>query len=102
MASVEQRSGETRVHVRIQPKSSRDAVIGERNDRIKVCLTASPVDGEANRALKTFMAKRLGIAKSSVTLHSGHRSRDKTLVIAGMPVGPVRAKLLGDQLGETS
>jgi len=102
MASIEQAGDEVRVHVRVQPKSSRNAILGELRNRIKVCLTAPPVDGQANEALQAFMAKHLGVAKRFVSLQSGHRSRDKTLAVAGMGLELVRARLLGrDSRGST-
>jgi hypothetical protein len=67
--------------VRVQPKASRDAISGGGDGRIRVALTAPPVEGAANAALCIFLAKRFGVAKSRVTVESGLKSREKTVRI---------------------
>ena len=37
--------------VQVQPKSSRDEIVGPHNDCLKVRITAPPIDGKANAAL---------------------------------------------------
>jgi uncharacterized protein (TIGR00251 family) len=72
------------VDVLVQPRASR-AKIGPRHDgRIKIAVTAPPVDGEANAAVIELVAKALGIAKSAVEVVAGASSRRKTLRIAGV------------------
>jgi uncharacterized protein len=44
-----------------------------------VALTAPPVDGEANQALKKLLAKALGVSKSDVKILRGERARIKLL-----------------------
>ena len=69
------------VDVLVQPRASR-AKLGPRHDgRIKVAVTAPPVDGEANAAVIELVAKSLGISRSSVTVIAGHSSRRKTLAV---------------------
>jgi uncharacterized protein YggU (UPF0235/DUF167 family) len=46
-----------------------------------VRIAAAPVDGEANKALRDFLAKSLGLAKSKVQLEKGSSSRFKTFEI---------------------
>lgn len=70
------------VDILVQPRASR-AKIGPMHDgRIKVAVTAPPVDGEANAAVIELFAKRLGIAKGCVEVIAGQSSRRKTLRIA--------------------
>ena len=56
-------------------------VAGLHGDALKIRLAAPPVDGKANAALLSFVAERLGIAKSSVSLKSGQTSRRKVLEV---------------------
>jgi len=72
-----------RVHV--QPRSSRNQVVGVHGDALKVKLTAPPVEGAANTACIAFMADALGIAKSAISIISGHTGRRKTLLITCAP-----------------
>jgi hypothetical protein len=54
-------------------------------DRLKVQLTAPPVDGAANEALRAFLGKALGVAKSRIEIVRGETSRKKTLRVEGVP-----------------
>lgn len=65
----------------VQPRASR-AKIGPMHDgRLKICVTAPPVDGEANAAVIELVARRLGIARGNVVVVAGASSRRKTLEI---------------------
>ncbi len=63
---------------------------------LKIKLTAPPVDGKANAALIAFLAKKLGIAKSLITILRGETSRRKSLKIDGMSCEELAA-ILGDR-----
>lgn len=63
----------------IQPSASKTAYVGIYNDSLKFSLAAPPVDGKANKALCTFLSKKLKIPKSAVTIRAGERSRHKTV-----------------------
>ena len=93
MDVITTRAGAVYVHVRVQPKASRNAVIFEADGRIKVTLTAPPVEGAANKALVVFIAERLGIPKRQVFLEKGERSREKSLRIEGIDAEAIWQKL---------
>ena len=77
--------------VLVQPRASREK-IGPRHDgRIKIAVTAPPVDGEANAAVIEAVAKALGIAKSAVEVVAGASSRRKTLRVSGVTAAQVEA-----------
>jgi uncharacterized protein YggU (UPF0235/DUF167 family) len=59
-----------------------------------VRVTAPPVDGRANDALRRLIARRAGVAPSRVTLVRGEKSRDKTLSIEGVDAATLRERLL--------
>ena len=69
------------LRVRVQPRASRNRMLLEPDGRIRISLTAPPVDGEANVALCRFVAAELGVPKSTVSVVSGEKSREKTLRI---------------------
>jgi hypothetical protein len=70
------------VDILVQPRASR-AKIGPMHDgRIKIAVTAPPVDGEANAAVIELVARRLGIPRAKVEIVAGAGSRRKTLKIA--------------------
>ena len=65
----------------IQPKASRDAIIGLHGDEVKVAITAPPVDGQANAHLVKFLAKQFRVAKSLVLIEKGELGRHKQIKI---------------------
>lgn len=69
------------LRLRIQPRASDDELCGPYGDRLKVRLTAPPVDGKANAHLCGFLAERCGVAASRVVLTAGATGRDKTVRI---------------------
>ena len=86
--------GRATLTLHIQPGARKTEVAGRYGDALKIRLAAPPVDGKANAALIEFVAARLGLAKSAITLKSGHASRRKILEIN--PAGVVIRHLLGE------
>ena len=74
---------DTIIKIYLQPKSSKNEVVGPFRDGIKVKVTAPPIEGKANEALIRLLAKELGISSSSIEILKGHHSREKTLRISG-------------------
>ena len=79
--------------VKVQPRAKRSAFVGELGDALKIALTAPPVDGRANEACMDFLAETFDIPRSSVTIVSGHRSRNKVVRIAGISADTFRGLL---------
>jgi len=71
--------------VYLQPKSSKNEVVGPYRDGIKIKVTAPPIEGKANEALIRLLGKELGISPSSIEIIKGHHSREKTLKVLGVP-----------------
>lgn len=65
----------------IQPKASRDQVVGLHGTEIKLAITAPPVDGKANAHIQKLLAKLFQVSKSQVSLHKGELSRHKQVLI---------------------
>lgn len=65
----------------IQPKASRDSIIGLHGDELKVAITAPPVDGQANAHLVKYLAKQFRVAKSQVVIEKGELGRHKQVKI---------------------
>jgi hypothetical protein len=82
------------VAVRVQPRSSRDQVLGERGGAIAIKLKAPPVDGEANAALIRLVAKKLGVPPRDVQLVRGATSRTKWIRVEGCTAEALCAALL--------
>jgi len=82
-------NGGIKLVVRLTPRAGHDAIdgvkIGADGAYLQARVRAVPEDGRANRALIALVADAFGVAKTSVTLASGHTSRLKVLHIAGDP-----------------
>lgn len=89
--SVTERADGVRFGVRVQPRASRDAVLGVMDGALRVALTAPPVDGEANAALVAFLAKKLGVGKRDVSIVQGETGRSKLVEVRGVTADDVRA-----------
>jgi uncharacterized protein (TIGR00251 family) len=82
LAIVEE-PGAIRFGVQVVPRASRDRLGPTVGERLKVQLTAPPVEGAANEALRALLAKSLGVAKRDVEIVSGEGSRKKNVRVAG-------------------
>jgi uncharacterized protein (TIGR00251 family) len=79
--------------VLVQPRASRAKVGPEHDGRLKVAVTAPPVDGEANAAVIETLAKALGVGKSAIEIVAGATGRRKTVRVAGATAAAVEALL---------
>ena len=75
--------GTVLISVRLTPRSARTEVVGVVADVLRIRVAAPPVDGAANEALVRFIAKKLGVARSSVTIEGGGTGRSKMLRVTG-------------------
>jgi hypothetical protein len=78
-----------RLAVRLTPRGGRDATDGWARDEkgqpyLKARVAAPPVEGAANAALATMIAKALKVGRGSVRIASGEQSRLKVLEIDGI------------------
>src|SRR5438309_1416661 len=80
--------------LRVQPRASRNAVVGWTGDTLNIRLTALPVEGAANAACLTFLADLLDLPPSQLEILRGERSRQKVVRITGLTQDEVRARLL--------
>jgi uncharacterized protein len=88
---IEEKDGVVSFTVRVQPRSSRDEIVGEYQDALKIRLTAPPLDDRANEALCKFLAARLKLPLAAVRIASGARSRTKRVEVRGIAVAAIRA-----------
>jgi uncharacterized protein (TIGR00251 family) len=79
--------------VYLQPRSSKNEIVGPYRDGMKVRVTAAPVEGRANEALLRLLAKEFGVTPSSIEIVRGHRSREKIIRIAASLDQELKRKL---------
>lgn len=80
--------------MRVQPRAERTRLQGVREGALVLKLSAPPVEGQANEALRRYLAALLGLAPSAVRLQQGARGRDKVLLFTGVEEDVLRARLL--------
>ena len=80
--------------MRVQPRSSREAIGGTREGALVVKVTAPPVEGQANAAVARLIGKVMGVPPSAVTLLRGSTGRDKLVHVAGLDRDDARARLI--------
>ena len=73
-----------RFEVHVQPRASKTELAGLHGGVLKVRVAAPPVGAAANRALIEFLAERLGLARRSVRIVAGEKSRTKVLQADGV------------------
>jgi len=81
------------LNVKVQPRARRMAIVGQTGDALKLAVLAPPADGRANDACIEFLAELLGHPRSSFTIVSGPRSRNKAIQITGISAREVRLRL---------
>jgi hypothetical protein len=79
--------------LRIQPRASRNAIVGWTGDTLNIRLTAPPVEGAANAACLAFLADLLDLPQAQLEILRGARSRNKVVQIMGLTRDEVRARL---------
>src|SRR5437763_10799048 len=72
------------ISLKVVPGASRERIVGELGEALKVAVTAPPEDGAANAAVEKFLAKALGLPRKQVGLVGGFGSRRKTLRVSGL------------------
>lgn len=85
-----EKDGAVTFDILVQPRASRAKVGPIHDDRLKVAVTAPPVDGEANAAVIELFAKQLGVTRSAIEVIAGASSRRKTLRITGVTAAAIQ------------
>lgn len=66
----------------VQPKASRDKIVGLHNEELKIAITAPPVDGKANAHITKYLSKQFKVAKGAISIEKGELGRHKQVRIS--------------------
>ena len=77
----------------IQPNAAKSDCAGLHGQAIKIRVAAPPVDGKANHILLDFLAGRLQVARSMLTIQSGTSGRHKRVLCRTLTAAEVLARL---------
>lgn len=81
------------LHVKAQPRASRNEIGEAIGNELKIKITAPPVDSAANEALVKFLAEVLDCPRQRVHLARGATSRHKVIAIHGLKAEDVAKQL---------
>ena len=75
---------ETLLQVKVSPGASRNEIKARHGNVLRIRVKAPPEKGKANKELRRYLAKTLGISPRQVTVRSGEVSRNKIMAIEGL------------------
>ncbi|MGI2097912.1 DUF167 family protein YggU [Shewanella glacialipiscicola] len=79
MCAVTLQQGDLLLNLYIQPKASRNQIVGLHGNELKVAITAPPIDGKANAHLSKYLAKAFKVPKSNIHIVKGELGRHKQI-----------------------
>jgi uncharacterized protein (TIGR00251 family) len=79
--------------IRVKPRAKINSIIGARDEKILVAVTAAPTDGAANAAVLSVLAKTLGVAPSRLSVARGRKSREKMIAISTLSIEEIQLRL---------
>lgn len=93
--AIEAVPGGVRLLLTVQPRASKNEVVGLHDNRLKIRLAAPPVDGAANEALILFLAREMGVSRTAVRIRGGEAGRRKTVLVQGVSLEKAKQVLGG-------
>lgn len=94
-ACVTEQSDGVTLTIKLQPRASKNEVMGVRGGELCIKVTAPPVDSAANEALIRLLAENLGCSRSRISLLRGQTSRHKVVKIFGVTAAEISRGLPG-------
>ena len=82
--SINKGNNSIRLAVKVTPNAGRNELTGFKDGVLQVRVSAPPDKGKANKELTDFLAGRLGVKKSSLSIIKGQTSRHKIIIIEGI------------------
>ena len=82
------------LNIKLIPRSSKNKIVGwQADDRLKIKVTAPPVDGKANATLIAFLAKEFKVPKTSIEIIRGKTIPEKTLQFRSLDAQELKNRL---------
>ena len=93
MLWIREEDGAVIMNVLLQPRASKNELVGIHGDCLKIKVTSPPVENKANKKLCEFLSKLIGVGKGRVEVIGGHKARIKKVRISDSTLEEVRKKL---------
>lgn len=94
---VQANEAELSFRVKVTPRAKTSEITGVSQGALQVRLTAPPVEGKANQALKEFLARRLGLRSHQVSIRVGEKSRLKIVAVGTLSLSQLEERLFGQE-----
>ena len=78
---------------KVLTRAKRVGIAGVAGGVLKIRVNVPPVEGRANKAVIALLAGELHVPKRSVKIAAGERASTKTIVIAGLTMSDLQARL---------
>lgn len=88
-----QKDGTNLLNVYVQPRASRNGLVGMHDGCLKLAISSPPVDDKANKAVVSFLADFFQIPFREIRLCSGKKSRRKQLAIGTVSEYEIRRRV---------
>ena len=80
-----------RFRVRVQPAAPKNELLGWNTaGELRIRVAAPPREGEANKELVSFLAKRFSVGKREIEIESGEKSKIKLISAPAALEEPLR------------
>lgn len=79
--------------LKVQPRASKNEIVGPAGAELRIKVTAPPVDAAANEAVLRLLAEVLDCPRNRLQLVRGHQSRHKQVKVFGLSAETLRARL---------
>jgi hypothetical protein len=70
------------VKIKVIPNSKLNKIVEQKDNFLKIKLTAPACEGKANKALILFLSQEFKIAKNKIRIIKGEKSREKLIQIS--------------------
>lgn len=77
--------------IRVQPRASKNQIVGVMDGALKIRVQAPAVENRANEEVCAFLAELLKRPKSAVRILSGERGRSKRVEVFGVTAAEIEA-----------
>ncbi len=82
----------TFIDIIVQPKASKNEIVGIHGTRLKIRVTAPPTGNAANEMCRGFLADILEIPKGSIKIVAGSKSRNKRFLVKDIAFETLKCK----------
>jgi len=79
--------------LKVQPRASKNQIVGLHGDYLRLRINAPPCENAANEALIEYLSEVLQCPKSRLSIVHGHKSSIKTLSITNMDLDHISSIL---------